>query len=156
MLVAPLRLNPANTNLRFALIDHLFRNMGHLSLAVLHITLIKKYVKSFQKFYRIFKIKDSIFLDIQRKNLNIYNSGMMSDFNIEAVRSLEHNFYEMQLKIKNFIEKYKEFLDLIITSIKPDLNKAERYHHGLIALENEIDIIFEKVKFNPRALKLYI
>lgn len=156
LLEAPLRLNPAQSNIRLCLAEHLFGNMGHIHLAVLHITVALRYVKSFQKFYRAFKIKDSIFMYLQRKNQNTFNVSWMSDFNIEAVARLEDNYYKMKDEVHRYLDCYSEFLELLITSIKPDLNRLEKIHQKLMLIEDKIEALFDVGKYNPRTLRLYI
>lgn len=68
LLETPLRKIPFNNNIRLSLIDHLFKNMEHIHLVVVHLTLAVKYIKNLQKRYRVFKIKDSLVRHLQMKN----------------------------------------------------------------------------------------
>ena len=155
LLETPLKMVPSNASLRLSLIDHLFKNMEHIHLTVVHLNLVYKHVKSLQKRYRIFKIKDALMLYLERKNQNVYNISWMSNFNIEAISKLEQNYYNLKDTISSFSEKYIEFLDLILTSVKTDLNKIEACHHTLLEMEEKIETIYEEISDNPKSMKLY-
>jgi PAS domain-containing protein len=80
----------------------------------------------------------------------------MSSFNIEAISKLEKCYYLMKDLICNYVEKYIEFLDLIVGSVKVDLNKIERWHHHISEISEKIETLFEQINDNPRSILLYM
>ena len=146
----------SQSDLRLCLIDHLFKNMEHIHSTIINLHLIFRHIKDLQKRYRVFKIKEEISLFLARKNQNVYNIPWMSSFDIESISKLEKNFYKMRAKIVLYKEHYVEFLDLVLTPIKSDLNKLESKHQDLMKIEKRIEEIFLRIKDNPRSIRLYM
>ena len=104
-------------------------------------------------FYRLRKMIEEGLKESDSYKANL-GENSMNNLDIKAIFDIETEYFEMEDKIGEYAENFWKFLDEI-NSPSPFLELIQEVHLSLIKLIEGIEEHFQKLRRNPKAIRLY-